>query len=50
MENNIQQQLTDAIKMLVEMGRKVIFKEIELHIDVGTIEDWKRANGFVKND
>ena len=40
-------QLTDAIKMLVEAGRKVIFREIDFHVDVGTVKDWRKVNEIV---
>ena len=42
---NGEYQLTDSIKILVESGKKVLFKEIDgTHIDVGTLEDLKKAN------
>ena len=38
-------QLTDSIKIMVDKGYKVLFKIISgQHIDVGTIEDLKKAN------
>ncbi len=38
-------QLTDSIKIMVDERRKVLFKRIDgQHIDVGTIEDLKKAN------
>ena len=41
-------QLTDAIKILIEEKKEVIYKEIEgKHIDVGTLEDLGRANDFL---
>jgi len=41
-------QLTDAIKILIEKGKEVFYKEIEgKHIDVGTLEDIRRANDFI---
>ncbi len=41
-------QLTDAIKILIEEGKEVFYKEIEgKHIDVGTLEDIRRANDFI---
>ena len=41
-------QLTDAIKILIEEGKEVFYKEIEgKHIDVGTLEDLRRANDFI---
>lgn len=42
---NNEYQLGDAIKVLIDRGRKVIYKNIDgYHIDVGTPEDLKRAN------
>jgi len=41
-------QLTDAIKILIEEGKEVCFKEIKgKHIDVGTLEDLRMANDFL---
>jgi dTDP-glucose pyrophosphorylase len=41
-------QLTDSIKVLIEDGKKIIFKKIEgVHIDVGTMEDFKMANYYL---
>jgi dTDP-glucose pyrophosphorylase len=41
-------QLTDSIKILVDEGKKVIFSEIKgTHIDVGTLEDYQKANKFL---
>jgi UDP-N-acetylglucosamine diphosphorylase / glucose-1-phosphate thymidylyltransferase / UDP-N-acetylgalactosamine diphosphorylase / glucosamine-1-phosphate N-acetyltransferase / galactosamine-1-phosphate N-acetyltransferase len=41
-------QLTDSIKILVDEGRKVLFSEIKgTHIDVGTLEDYQKANKFL---
>jgi len=38
-------QLTDSIKIMVDEERKVLFKKIDgQHIDIGTIEDLKKAN------
>lgn len=38
-------QLTDSIKIMVDQGNKVLFKMISgKHIDIGTIEDLKKAN------
>jgi glucose-1-phosphate thymidylyltransferase long form len=38
-------QLTDSIKLMVDKGQKVVFDLIKgQHIDVGTIEDLKKAN------
>jgi glucose-1-phosphate thymidylyltransferase long form len=40
-------QLTDAIKILTEWGKKVRYKEIHgIHIDVGTVKDLVRANAY----
>ena len=40
-------QLTDSIKILIDAGYKVFYQKIEgKHIDVGTIEDFKKANLF----
>ena len=40
-------QLTDSIKILIDEGYKVFYQKIEgKHIDVGTIEDFKKANLF----
>ena len=40
-------QLTDSIKVLVDQGAKVVYKEIAgIHIDVGTPEDLMRANDY----
>ncbi|UCF49686.1 MAG: hypothetical protein JSU91_08045, partial [Thermoplasmatales archaeon] len=40
-------QLTDAIKIMVEDGKQVYYKEIEgKHIDVGTLEDLRMANDY----
>jgi glucose-1-phosphate thymidylyltransferase long form len=42
---NNEYQLTDSIKNLVNKGKKVCFKKINgEHIDVGTIQDLKKAN------
>ena len=44
---NNEYQLTDSIKILIEDGCKVFYRKIEgKHIDVGTIEDFKKANRF----
>lgn len=40
-------QLTDSIKLMVEKGRKVLFHTIGTHIDVGTLDDLKKANDFI---
>ena len=40
-------QLTDSIKILVEWGKKVLYKEIPgIHIDIGTVKDLVRANAY----
>ncbi len=47
---NNEYQLTDAIKILTQEDYKVFFKEIEgKHIDVGTLDDLKKANKFFLN-
>jgi len=47
---NDEYQLTDAIKKLIDDGYKVFYKEIKgKHIDVGTVEDLKKANSFIQN-
>ena len=44
-------QLTDSIKVLVEWGKKVVYKEIlGIHIDVGTVKDLVRANEYYLNN
>ena len=44
-------QLTDSIKILVEWGKKVIYKEIpRIHIDIGTVKDLVRANAYYLNN
>lgn len=41
-------QLTDSIKILIEEDKKVLFSKIQgTHIDVGTLEDYKKANEFI---
>ena len=41
-------QLTDSIKLLIQEGKKVYYKEIKgQHIDIGTIEDLRKANDFI---
>lgn len=45
---NQEYQLTDAIKILIESGKKVCYKKIKgTHIDVGTLEDLRKANEFL---
>lgn len=40
-------QLTDSIKILVEEGYKVLYSKIDgEHIDVGTLDDLRKANTF----
>jgi len=47
---NNEYQLTDSIKILIEEGKKVLYKKIEgRHIDVGTIEDLKKANKYLSD-
>ncbi len=42
-------QLTDSIKILIEEGYKVVYSQIDgEHIDVGTLEDYRRANEFLQ--
>jgi len=44
-------QLTDSIKILVEEGFKVLFSQIDgEHIDVGTLEDLRKANERFLNE
>lgn len=44
---NNEYQLTDSIKILIEDNYNVFYKKIEgKHIDVGTVEDFKKANLF----
>jgi dTDP-glucose pyrophosphorylase len=41
-------QLTDSIKILIDQGKRVLYKTIEgTHIDVGTLEDYKKANAYI---
>jgi glucose-1-phosphate thymidylyltransferase long form len=41
-------QLTDSIKILIDEGKKVLFNEIKgTHIDVGTLDDYRKANAFL---
>ena len=48
---NDEVQLTDSIKILIEEGKTVLYKEISgHHIDVGTIEDLKMANSYFFNE
>jgi len=45
---NNEYQLTDAIKILVEKKHKVCYRKIKgKHIDIGTIEDLKKANAYL---
>ncbi len=43
-------QLTDAIKILIDEGKTIVYKEIEgTHIDIGTLEDYRLANEYLSN-
>ena len=45
---NQEYQLTDAIKILIEEGKQIYYKKIKgTHIDVGTLEDLRKANEFL---
>jgi dTDP-glucose pyrophosphorylase len=45
---NKEYQLTDSIKILLEDGLKVYYKEINgEHIDIGTLEDLRKANSII---
>jgi dTDP-glucose pyrophosphorylase len=45
---NNEYQLTDSIKILIEEGKKVLYKKIKgKHIDVGTIKDLNKVNKFL---
>lgn len=45
---NNEYQLTDSIKIMIDEGYKVFFKEINGgHIDIGTIEDLEKANSQI---
>jgi len=47
---NDEYQLTDSIKILLDDKKRVFYKEIEgKHIDIGTLEDLKRANAHISN-
>ncbi|MEM0492868.1 MAG: sugar phosphate nucleotidyltransferase [Candidatus Thermoplasmatota archaeon] len=47
---NNEYQLTDAIKKLIEEKHKVYYKKIDgIHIDIGTINDYKKANNYFFN-
>jgi glucose-1-phosphate thymidylyltransferase long form len=47
---NDEYQLTDSIKIMLDDEKKVFYKEIEgKHIDIGTLEDLKRANIHISN-
>ena len=44
---NGEYQLTDSIRVLLDEGYTVLYHELAgTHIDVGTIEDLKKANAF----
>jgi len=45
---NNEYQLTDAIKILIDGGYNVLYNEIKgTHIDIGTINDLRKANEFL---
>ena len=45
---NKEYQLTDAIKILIDDGYKVFYNTIKgIHIDVGTLEDLRKANAYI---
>jgi len=47
---NNEYQLTDSIKIMLEDDYKLYYKEIEgKHIDIGTLEDFKKANAYLSN-
>jgi len=47
---NNEYQLTDSIKKLIDNKKKVYYQEISgKHIDIGTIDDLKKANEFIIN-
>ena len=47
---NKEYQLTDSIKIMLEDKKEVLYKEIEgKHIDVGTLEDLRKANAYLSN-
>lgn len=47
---NGEYQLTDSIKILIDESYKVLYREIEgEHIDVGTLEDFRKANAFLSH-
>jgi len=38
-------QLTDAVKVMIDRGRSILYRKIDgIHIDVGTPKDLMRAN------
>jgi len=44
---NDEYQLSDSINILINNNKKVVFNEIKgTHIDVGTLEDFRKANAF----
>jgi dTDP-glucose pyrophosphorylase len=44
-------QLTDSVRVMIDEGRKVLYKEIDgIHIDVGTPKDLLRANEWYLSD
>jgi UDP-N-acetylglucosamine diphosphorylase / glucose-1-phosphate thymidylyltransferase / UDP-N-acetylgalactosamine diphosphorylase / glucosamine-1-phosphate N-acetyltransferase / galactosamine-1-phosphate N-acetyltransferase len=45
---NNEYQLTDAIKKMIQTGHQVYYKKIDgKHIDIGTMNDLKKANQFL---
>lgn len=47
---NKEYQLTDAIKIMIDQGHTVCYKEIQgRHIDIGTIADLNEANKFLSS-
>lgn len=43
-------QLTDSIKILIDEGYHICYSQINgEHIDVGTLEDYRRANAYLQN-
>lgn len=47
---NGEYQLTDAIKIMIDDEYQVCYKEIKgKHIDIGTLEDFRKANAYLSN-
>ena len=47
---NNEYQLTDAIKILIDEGKKVCYSQLPgTHIDIGTLEDLRKANAFLSS-